>query len=159
MFDPRALGEDVAGLLALEGNGERLLPLVHGDCRSKEARAKVKAAKVAPLLRAGLYVYFDCWDEAHTVAQEIDTAEGSYWHGIVHRQEPDAGNAGYWFRRVGNHPIYPKVRQAAEPILRSSETHPQVAKLARSSDWNPSAMIELCTRPDGQEMAIVARSI
>src|SRR4051794_19875039 len=107
MFDPRALGEDVAGLLALEGNGERLLPLVHGDCRSKEARAKVKAAKVAPLLRAGLYVYFDCWDEAHTVAQEIDTAEGSYWHGIVHRQEPEPDNAGTGFSPLGHRRLNP----------------------------------------------------
>jgi hypothetical protein len=108
---------------------------VHGDCRSKEARAKVKAAKVAPLLRAGLYVYFDCWDEAHTVAQEIDTAEGSYWHGIVHRQEPDAGNAGYWFRRVGQHSIYPTL------LARATELGFPAGK-----SWDPIAFIEYCGR-------------
>ena len=34
---------------------------------------------------AGLWLYHDYWDEAHTVAQDIDTSEGSWWHGIVHR--------------------------------------------------------------------------
>ena len=53
---------------------------------------------------AGLYFYFSCWDDAHRVAQDISTAEGSYWHAIVHRQEPDDWNSAYWFRQVGRHP-------------------------------------------------------
>ena len=62
---------------------------------------------------AGLYLYLSCWDEAHTVAQAIETAEGSYWHAIVHRQEPDVSNSAYWFRRVGEHPIFPGLRERA----------------------------------------------
>src|SRR5256885_14922457 len=130
MFGPTAYGEEVASILALDGNGGRLMPLVRASCSSTEAREQVKAAKIAPLLRAGLYLYFDCWDEAHTVAQDIETAEGSYWHAIVHRQEPDAGNAGYWVRHVGDHAIFSPLRsRAAELGL---------------PNWNPVAFIDYC---------------
>ncbi len=50
---------------------------------------------------AGLLLLFGCWEQAHQVSQEDDSKEGSYWHGIVHRLEPDNSNAAYWFNRVG----------------------------------------------------------
>ena len=50
------------------------------------------------------------------MAQDLETQEGSYWHAIVHRQEPDAGNSGYWFRQVGKHPIFPALRARAAEI-------------------------------------------
>jgi hypothetical protein len=113
MFDPHAYGDEVANILALDGDGERLMPLVHADCGENRARDLVKAARVPPLLRAGLYLYFDCWEDAHAVAQDINTAEGSYWHAIVHRREPDAANAGYWFRQVAEHGIFPALCKRA----------------------------------------------
>src|SRR5580704_178091 len=119
-FDPNAYGPEVAAILALDGNGERLMPLVQGQCSSPEAKAAVEALATRKLLPdsalAGLYLYFSCWDEAHDLAQNISTREGSYWHAIVHRQEPDAGNSGYWFRQVGSHPLFPELRQAAAEI-------------------------------------------
>jgi hypothetical protein len=30
---------------------------------------------------------------------------GAFWHGIMHRREPDAWNSKYWFRKVGRHPV------------------------------------------------------
>src|SRR5712672_4382044 len=113
MFDPHAYGDEVATILALDGNGERLMPLVHGSGGSAQAQERVKAARVVPAIRAGLYLYFDCWEQAHEVAQDINTPEGSYWHAIVHRQEPDPGNAGYWFRQVGSHAIFPALQLRA----------------------------------------------
>ena len=112
MFDPHAYGEEIAGILALDGNGERLMPLAGGTCSSEEARSLVKASRLPPVELAGLYLYFSCWDDAHRVAQDIETPEGSYWHAIVHRQEPDPGNAAYWFRHLGRHPIFPALRRA-----------------------------------------------
>ena len=67
---------------------------------------------------AGLLLYLSCWDEAHNVAQDIPTADGSYWHAIIHRMEPDAANSGYWFRRVGRHAIFPDLHMRAEIIAR-----------------------------------------
>jgi hypothetical protein len=61
-------------------------------------------------LVAGLNQIHDFWDASHEAAQQADDlgerTVSAYWHGIAHRREPDAGNASYWFRRVGRHPIF-----------------------------------------------------
>src|SRR4051794_21976116 len=59
---------------------------------------------------SGLLLMMGGWQQSHEVAQEIGRREGSYWHAITHRIEPDMGNAGYWFRRVGSHPIFEELR-------------------------------------------------
>jgi hypothetical protein len=143
-FDPRAYGNDAAAILALDGDGERLMPLALGRCSSERALQLLHAASAARLFPgarapeaalAGLYLYFSCLDEAHRIAQNIETPEGSYWHAIMHRQEPDAGNAGYWFRRVGAHAIFPALRAAAAGI--GIDFGPR---------WDPFAFIEYCER-------------
>ena len=40
------------------------------------------------------------WDDAHDVAQDINTPMGSWIHAYLHRVEGDLGNAGYWYRRA-----------------------------------------------------------
>lgn len=137
-FDPHAYGPEVAAILALADNGERLMPLVQSGCISSEVRNRLKAADAHGLFPharapeaalAGLYLYAGCWAEAHEVAQNVETREGSYWHAIVHRQEPDAGNAGYWFRQVGAHPIFA-----------------DLAKIAGVARWDPLKFIEQCEK-------------
>ena len=44
----------------------------------------------------GLWLYHDGLDESHAISQELDTAEGSFWHAIMHRREPDASSWKYW---------------------------------------------------------------
>ena len=129
-FDPRAYGPAIAAILALGEDGERLMPLAQSHCSSEEARARIALAQLPGTLRAGLYLYFGCWADAHEVAQAVNTREGSYWHAIAHRQEPDAGNAGYWFGQVGRHPIFGELEKLAAD-----------AKLA---PWNPRAFVEMC---------------
>jgi hypothetical protein len=92
---------------------------------------------------AGLWLYHDFWDEAHRVSQDLATAEGSYWHGLVHRREPDAVNAAYWFRRVGAHPIFPAL--AIEAVA-------QGLQLA-ARKWDPFRFIELCEEQRGSGTA------
>jgi hypothetical protein len=148
-------GSEVAAILALDGDGERLMPLVMERCSSETARETLRAASVRRLFpeahapeaaMSGLYVYFSCFEEAHTLAQDTATAEGSYWHAIVHRQEPDAGNAAYWFRRVGPHAIYPALAEAA----------------GQEGRWDPLAFLELCEearRQPGSALGARAREI
>jgi hypothetical protein len=102
------------------------MALAEPVCISEDARSRIAAAQIPVTLRAGLYLYFGCWPEAHETAQDIATREGSYWHAIVHRQEPDAGNAGYWFAQVGNHPIFAELSAAA------------------GAPWNPRTFIQQC---------------
>src|SRR5580704_4979982 len=115
LFDPAAYSSEVSTMLALDGDGRRPMALAGGNCSLEEGRRILAAgaARLFPQSRApeaavaGLLVYFSCMEEAHQVAQDVESAEGSFWHAIVHRREPDAGNAGYWFQRVGAHPIFP----------------------------------------------------
>ena len=135
---------EVVAILALDGDGKRLMPLVMERCSSEAARERLRKASAARLFAgarapeaalSGLYVYFSCFDEAHTIAQDIATPEGSYWHAIVHRQEPDAGNSGYWFRQVGAHPLFPALRQAAAEI-----------GVDFGLRWDPLGFIDLCEK-------------
>ena len=43
--------------------------------------------------QAGVWLYHDFLDESHQISQEIETPAGSYWHGILHRREPDYANS------------------------------------------------------------------
>jgi hypothetical protein len=68
---------------------------------------------------AGLALQLGDWNAAHTIAQDVSNQEGSYWHGIIHRMEPDYWNSNYWLRRVGSHPIHAELREAAVSILQT----------------------------------------
>ncbi len=100
-------------------------------------------------LAAGLLQIFDFWDSSHEAAQQADDqgerAFSAYWHGIAHRREPDAANAAYWFRRVGNHPVYQPLAAAARPLLEQHGDRELAARIIRDGAWNSTAMIDLCT--------------
>ena len=56
------------------------------------------------------------WEAAHKIARDLHTKEGSYWHGILHRAEPDPFNAKYWFAKVGPHPIHAQLVEQARKL-------------------------------------------
>jgi hypothetical protein len=70
-------------------------------------RGKIEAAArdLPPACAAGLWLLFDFLDESHTISQDVHTPDGSFWHAIMHRREPDAFNSKYWWRKVGPHPV------------------------------------------------------
>ncbi len=71
-----------------------------------EFKAQISARPLPPPeLSAPLRALWLCragrWQEAHAVAQEIDTSLGSWIHGLLHEIEGDQSNAGYWYARAG----------------------------------------------------------
>ena len=41
------------------------------------------------------------WDQAHSIAQDIPTRQGSAVHAYLHREEGVLWNADYWYSRAG----------------------------------------------------------
>lgn len=92
----------------------------------------------------GVWLRFDYLEQSHVISQGVETTEGSYWHAIVHRREPDFSNAKYWFRRVGQHAIFAPLRNAAERLAREHKTEPAADFLLRQSEWDPYQFVDLC---------------
>jgi len=41
------------------------------------------------------------WEQAHAIAQDVPTRDGSWVHAYLHRVEGDQWNANYWYNRAG----------------------------------------------------------
>ncbi len=152
-FDPQAYGPVAATLLA----EERIPPLGPGQPNraAREelnkltpqfllAHARLGDRTMAEACISGLWLYHDFLDESHTISQSISSATGSYWHGIMHRREPDFGNSGYWFRRVGRHPIFPDLAEAAREVASGVSGLSHAAWLTDVTDWDAFRFIDLC---------------
>lgn len=105
-------------------------------------------------VESGLLLLWDFLDESHEISQTME-GKGSprtadYWHGIMHRREPDAGNASYWFRRVGPHPVFDHLGSQLMPWMSELKASPEMLHLAESrllknKSLDPFALIELST--------------
>ena len=161
-FNSAKYGPEVARILALHDHGRQPMPLTCTQCTSEEARALLNRHKAADLFpgveepeapMAGLWLYFSCFEEAHCVAQDCETSEGELWHAILHRREPDAGNAAYWFRKAGPHPAFSTLAREAVSILqrlREAEF--------RTGKWDPFAFVSFCDRARMQPGSIHERA-
>ena len=56
---------------------------------------------IPPLLQALLLEAAGDWDNAHRIAQNDPSENGSWVHAYLHRVEGDLGNASYWYRSAG----------------------------------------------------------
>ena len=70
----------------------------------QEFKATLSAGQppaIAPLLQALWHDARGGWEQAHTIAQDIESRDAAWVHAYLHRKEGDLGNAGYWYDRAG----------------------------------------------------------
>lgn len=108
-------------------SADRLFP----QCRDREA---------ALGCLSGLWLLHDFLDESHAISQDLGGWIGAYWHGIMHRREPDAGNAKYWFRRVDANPVYEALAADAA----------EIGLPVPGGKWDPFAFVDCCERGRGR---------
>ena len=114
----------------------------------------VANASMAECCLSGLWLLHNFLDRSHSFSQDIQSPEGSYWHGIMHRMEGDFGNSKYWFRQVGQHPVFEQLNQqttggwncnnfvdACEAAASSGSPNPEVHETA-VAEW--VALFEFC---------------
>jgi hypothetical protein len=92
----------------------------------------IRDPEMARACLAGLWLRFDFVDESHKISHEIESPTGSFWHAIMHRREPDAGNSKYWYRTIGRHPVVSALERQA-PALGYGYS-------------NPAAFVDFCER-------------
>ncbi len=92
---------------------------------------------------SGLWLLWNYLDESHTISQDMPSSTGSYWHGIMHRREPDYGNAKYWFRRTGDHPSMQTLAEKANALAAQANLDSHTQFLAEQT-WDPMAMVDAC---------------
>jgi hypothetical protein len=140
--------------LTREGEGDRELEAKLAGSNPAELFPRARAAEAAV---AGLLLLGGCWEESHKVSQDIASQEGSYWHALAHRIEPDSANAGWWFGQVGEHPIYAELHRRASEILEQRRTPWRLG-----SRWEPRRFIDWCEearRAPGSEVEQAALEI
>jgi len=116
------------------------------DLISTPAEELFPHARDAKGALAGLLLIAGHWDLSHQVSQDVPSREGSYWHAIAHRVEPDTSNAGYWFRKVGPHPIFSELYLDAKNLL------------GLKNGWDPQLFLKWCDEarqlPNGKKAQI-----
>jgi hypothetical protein len=159
-FAPDDYGPAVASLLAIDAPYALVCgrpvavarPLL--ESLDLAAGKRIADRAMADAALAGLWLRFDFFDESHALSQDIDTPTGSYWHAILHRREPDYGNAKYWFARVGRHPVYDGLVTAIAHL-------PAAREHGLATAWNAAKFVDLCQRAasDGGALEALCRQV
>ncbi len=155
VFDPLAYGPEFAPLVDVERRRTLDAGMPNEIERDRLCRLTAKAAFVhatravterdmAACAICGVWLLHDFLDDSHQISQSIKTDTGSFWHGIMHRREGDYSNAKYWFRHVGEHPVFEQLAQRAAELAVECGQQDALERLAPHGTWNPYALVDLC---------------
>ncbi len=132
----------------------RELSWVFGElklARLSDLCGEVVSPADATAVLAGLWLLLGDADASHRQSQSIEEEGrhrcGNFWHAIMHRQEPDYGNSKYWFRRVGQHSIFPELARWADELIGadgSESARRWRTKLGTPDRWDPFAFVDWC---------------
>ncbi len=95
------------------------------------------------LAESGLWLLANDLDRSHVISQDHASADGSFWHGIMHRREGDFGNAKYWFRRVGRHDVHDNLAAELPSLLGESDS--ELADFLASAGAFAEALVDACS--------------
>jgi hypothetical protein len=114
-----------------------------------------RSADECSCIEAGLLLLHDFDAQAHSIVQTMEgrgrLQTADFLHGIMHRREPDPGNAAWWFRRVSRHPAAVQLGANLEGWLQdigaSAEVRQEALQLLQADQRiEPRRMIELAAR-------------
>lgn len=113
-------------------------------------------------IKSGLLLWNDALNDSHDISQELANSTGSYWHGIMHRREPDYSNAKYWFGRVGTHPVFQELRENALALFneteKPSEALSEIGNTIESQErWDVYQFIDWCQAAEDNLSSDVAQ--
>lgn len=99
-------------------------------------------------LEAGWSYLLGHWEHAHQISQDLPDAQGAFWHGCLHRQEGDHGNASYWFRRVQGSGLLEELGGLMAPGASSNAVAGVHGILAASGRYDPAKLWSVATSRD-----------
>ena len=132
---------------------ERGKPIAEGrkaiEALSQEGLQGAKGSNQLHFIQGALYLCFDCFDEAHNVANGHEgTVTGNWIHAIAHRREPDASNSKYWYHRVSAPAkVLESIGKETSALLKKAalpELESLLKKMEKSKHWEPEAFVDLC---------------
>ena len=155
---PRA---GVVALAVLEEACAKALARGAGSGLAGGPPALLTGGERGELARGAVLLWHDQHEVAHGIAQEIASREGSWLHGMLHRREPDYGNAAYWYQRVGQHPAFAELARRAGVILEEAGDGEGGLRrvLFRGAAWSARGFIDACEQCAGRSAMEARRRV
>jgi hypothetical protein len=158
LLDGEAGGEPELG----PGPQPGVLSVDEIDLRLSELGVDLGGAKFR-LARALVLLWHDHHDDAHEIVQDLENRDGNLIHAILHRREPDYGNAQYWFRRVGEHPCYGELAKQAGALDWPGTVHADIRGIYGAGRWDAMRFVDVAEKsiemPAGSELQVGVRRL